>query len=135
MTGQPKSFRDLTAWQRSMAVAKAVYDLTRDWPAEERFGLTGQIRRAAVSVPSNIAEGQGRTGGRQLAQALSVAHGSLCEVETQLLLAQEFGYVTSDSVAPLHQSISETGRIIRGLIQSLGGYGAVREEETRYDID
>ena len=135
MADQPKGFRDLVAWQRSMEVAAAVYNLTRDWPAEERFGLTSQIRRAAVSIPSNIAEGQGRTGSKQLAQALSVAHGSLCEVETQLLLAQELGYVTASTAAPLFRSISETGRIIRGFIQSLGGYGAVREDETHYDVD
>jgi four helix bundle protein len=86
------SYRDLLVWQKGMALAKQVYSLTRSFLEDERFGLIAQMRRAAVSVPSNIAEGQARHGKKEFVQFLSHAEGSLAELDTQLALAIELGY-------------------------------------------
>ncbi len=93
-----RDFRDLLVWQKAMAFAKEVYRLTRTWPKEEQFGLTFQVRKAAVSVPSNIAEGHARQG-REFAHFLSIARGSLAEAECQLLLAVELGYLTTGDLS------------------------------------
>lgn len=85
---------DLRAWQEAMVLVKDVYTITADFPREELFALTSQIRRAAVSIPSNIAEGAARTGHKEFLQFLSISRGSLSELETQLLIAAEIGYVT-----------------------------------------
>ena len=87
-----QSFRDLVVWQRAMQLTVAVYRLTQGFPREEVYGLTSQIRRSAVSVPSNIAEGQGRLGTGEFRQFLGVARGSNCELLTQLEIAQSLGY-------------------------------------------
>jgi four helix bundle protein len=99
-----RGYQDLIAWQKGMALVKETYSLTSSWPAEERFGLTLQARRAAVSVPANIAEGSGRTGVRNLRYHLSIAHGSLCELETHVLLAQELGFTGVTDTDALIQS-------------------------------
>ncbi|MFN7085195.1 MAG: four helix bundle protein [Burkholderiales bacterium] len=90
---------DLAAWQETMRLARATYEITRSFPKEEIYGLSAQMRRAAVSVPSNIAEGAARTGRKEFAQFLGIAKGSLSELETQLLLAADLGYVTRDNEA------------------------------------
>ena len=90
--GEIKSYRDLLIWQKGMAWAKQVYAMTCPFPGDERFGLTAQMRRAVVSVPSNIAEGQARRGRKEFVQFLSHAEGSLAELDTQLTLAVELGY-------------------------------------------
>jgi four helix bundle protein len=87
-----KSFRDLKVWQRSMEMAKAVYRLTQAFPKEEIYGLRSQMRRAAVSIPSNIAEGHGRLGTREYRQFLGIARGSNFELQTQLEIARSLGY-------------------------------------------
>ena len=92
-----KTHEDLDAWKRAMALTKAVYLVTAAWPPEEKFGLTNQVRRAAVSVPSNIAEGFGRKSSKDFSRFLAIAYGSLCESQTQLLLAQRFGYFEQQS--------------------------------------
>jgi carbamoyl-phosphate synthase large subunit len=103
-TQKPKHYKDLLVWQKGMLLAKLVYDLTRSFPADERFGLTAQLRRAAVSVPSNIAEGQARHGTGEFLQFLSHAQGSLAEIETQLLLAVDLGVAKQlDVEAPLKE--------------------------------
>ncbi len=83
-----RSYGDLIAWQKVMDLVSEVYRVTKDWPREEMFGLTSQVRRSAVSIPSNIAEGQGWTGPKEFVHHLSIAHGSLCEAETQLIIAR-----------------------------------------------
>lgn len=88
-----KSYRDLEAWQAAMDLVVNIYNITSNFPPEEKFGLTSQIRRSAVSIPSNIAEGTARIGGKQLLLFLSYAQGSLAELETQLLIAQKTGLV------------------------------------------
>src|SRR5215217_6994918 len=102
-----------------MVLVRSVYVITTSWPADERFGLTSQVRRAAVSVPANIAEGSGRSGSRELRHGLSVAHGSLCELETQLMIGIDLGFCEPGSGAQALDQAAEVGRIIRGLIRKL----------------
>jgi four helix bundle protein len=118
------SYRDLIAWQKAMTLVKSVYVATSEWPAEERLGLTAQVRRAAVSIPSNIAEGSGRSGTREFRQGLSVAHGSLCELETQILLGVDLGFSDSARASIVMDHAAEVGRIIRGLIRSLDSHSS-----------
>lgn len=117
MAGQ--SYRDLIVWQKSMAMVTKIYQVTEKFPRSESFGLTSQIRRAAVSVPSNIAEGQGRDSAAEFARYLSFAYGSLCEVETQLQIAANLGYVGLNSVKTLFDDTSEIGRMLNGLSRSV----------------
>jgi len=115
------SFRDLIAWQKAMILAQEIYRITAKWPADERFGLTAKLRRAAVSIPSNVAEGSGRSGAREFRHCLSVAHGSLCEVETQLALGVALGFCDPEEGERIQDQAAEVGRIIRGLIRKLDG--------------
>ena len=117
MTSQ--HFRDLAVWQRSMALARGVYALTERFPTGERYGLTSQIRRAAVSVPSNIAEGRGRMTDRAFALFLSQARGSLYELQTQIELASDLGFAPKDSANPLLAEASEIAAMIHGLLSAL----------------
>ena len=116
---QRRGFKDLVAWQKAMELVSVVYRLTSEWPREELYGLTSQVRRAAVSVPSNLAEGHGRTGPREYAHHVSVAYGSLCELETQVLIAEQLGYSDGDTTESLTTKILEVRRLIGGLLRSL----------------
>jgi four helix bundle protein len=113
------SYRDLIVWQKAMALVKDIYRTTQSFPADERYGLTSQLRRAAVSIPSNIAEGQGRAFDREFNQFLSHAMGSLMEVETQLLIAEDLGYLQNDQVVQLLKRTAELGRLANGLMATL----------------
>ncbi len=93
-----RSHEDLDAWKAAMELAKLVYAMTNDWPDDERFGLINQIRRAVVSVPSNISEGAARSSDKDFAHFLDIALGSLAEVDTQFQLAQEFGYTVDTAI-------------------------------------
>jgi four helix bundle protein len=113
------SYRDLRVWQESMALAESCYRLTRGFPREETFGMSSQIRRAAASVPANVAEGYGRENTRTFVQYLRIAQGSLKEVETHLLLAQRVGLVAQTDVeAPMGQC-EAIGKMLRSFIRSL----------------
>jgi len=114
-----RSYRDLVVWQRAMDLVEAVYLATRGWPREERFGLTDQVRRAAVSVPANVAEGQGRGSPRDFLHFCKIATGSLHEVETHLLIAQRLGYLDDPACATLLDQTAEIGRVLHGLKNSL----------------
>ncbi len=114
-----KSYRDLVAWQKAMDLVTAVYRITASFPREEIYGLTSQLRRAAVSVPSNIAEGQGRRGLAEFRHFLRQASGSLMELETQVLIAERLCYMPPDEASELLQSAAEVGKILNGLIASL----------------
>src|SRR5262249_16908753 len=105
-----QNFRDLIVWQKAMSAAFEVYKLTRQFPKEELYVLTAQVRRAAISIPSNIAEGHARQG-REFANSLSIARGSAAEAETQLLLAVQLGYTPADSLAPVVPLLTEVRRI------------------------
>jgi len=112
-----QSFRDLLVWQKAMSLVTDIYRTTREFPPDERYGLTSQIRRAAVSVPSNIAEGQARPTRGEFRQFLGHAKGSLAELETQLLIAENLGYFREPN--DLLAQISEVGRMLSGLLSSL----------------
>lgn len=114
-----KRYRDLLAWQKAMDLVASVYEVSSKFPKAEIYGLTSQVRRAAVSVPSNIAEGYCRSGRREFAHALSISLGSLGEVETQLLVAERLGYLTAQVNEDLMEFSAETGRIIVGLMNSM----------------
>jgi four helix bundle protein len=110
-----RNYRDIIAWQKAMDLCVAKYAATKPWPKEERYGLTNQIRRAAVSIPSNIAEGQGRGSDKEWSQYLRIAYGSLREVETQSLLAGRLGYLNDTTVQAILETAGEVGRLINGL--------------------
>ena len=114
-----KSYRDLVAWQRAMDLVNAIYEITALFPKEELYGLTSQLRRAAVSVPSNIAEGQGRRGPVEFKHFLRQASGSLMELETQVMIAERLCYVTQDSAIGILGLSAEVGRLLHGLMNSL----------------
>ena len=114
-----RHYRDLIAWQKAMDLVVRVYEATKGFPPEERFGLTTQLRRAAVSVPSNIADGQGRHATRDFLLCLSIAYGSLQEVETQLIIARRLEYLEESLQAGLFYLTNEVARLINGLMNSL----------------
>jgi four helix bundle protein len=114
-----KTFRDLLVWQRSMKLAEQVYAATRAFPRSEAFGLTSQVRRAAVSIPSNIAEGHGRETDKNFAQFLIQARGSLCELETQLELACALKMLVPSQSRDLLKETGEVGRMLNGLLRVL----------------
>jgi len=114
-----QSYRDLIAWQKGIELVAASYHVTQTFPKEELYGLTSQLRRAAVSIPSNIAEGQGRKSKAEFRHFLHNAAGSLMEVETQLTISAVLGYLSREKEADLLNRTNELGRIINGLILSL----------------
>ena len=113
------SYQDLKVWQLGMKLAEDCYNLTKPFPKEELFGMTSQIRRAATSIPVNIAEGWGREGTREYIQFLRVAQGSLKELETHLILCQRVDLARQDQVTPMLSICTELGKMIRSLIGSL----------------
>jgi four helix bundle protein len=114
-----KHYRDLIAWQKAMEMVTNVYRLTQGFPKEESYGLTNQLRRCAVSIPSNIAERQGRGEGKDFCHFLRIAHGSKQEMETQLLIAHNLGYINADDTRQIIDASMELGRILTGLLKSL----------------
>ena len=121
MPATVQSYRQLIAWQKSMKLVADIYRVTRTFPKWELYGLVSQLRRAAISVPSNIAEGQGRRSTGEFKHFLGIARGSLLESETQILLALELQYLSSDDSERLLSASAEVGRIINGLMNSLDG--------------
>ena len=109
-------YRDLIAWQKAKRLALDVYRCTRKFPRDEIYGLTSQMRRAAVSVPSNIAEGKGRYSQKELVHFLYLARGSLLELETQLSIARDLDYIDLLAFKTLESETEELGRILNGLI-------------------
>lgn len=117
MSGQ--NYRNLIAWQKAMDLVEEVYRLSALFPPDELYGLTSQIRRAVVSIPSNIAEGQGRNSTNEFHRFLNIAHGSLRELETQLAIAVRLNYVPGESIHSADELCQEAGRLINGLLKSL----------------
>lgn len=111
------TYKDLKVWQTAMDMAVSVYRSTKSFPKEETYGLTIQIRRAAVSVASNIAEGKGRSSDKELLQFLRYARGSLFEVETQIAIAQRLGYMSESESEALMSQAAEVGRLLNGLMK------------------
>ena len=119
MTDGIRSYRDLIVWQKAMELVKHTYLLASGFPAHERYGLADQMRRSAVSIPSNIAEGQARQHTAEFRQFLFVALGSLAELETQTLIAHDVTYLSSKQLHEIETKIGEIRRMIHGLIRQL----------------
>jgi len=115
----PSSFKDLRVWQEAMKFAVSVYRTTSSFPKHELYGLSQQMRRAAVSVPSNIAEGKGHRSDREFRNFLMHARGSLLEVQTELMIAQELQYISTEEGKELLESSDAIGRCLNGLIHSM----------------
>ncbi len=113
------SYRDLIVWQKATAMVTEIYRATHSFPREEMFGLTSRLRRSAVSVASNIAEGQGRLSRGEFRQFLGQARGSLIEMETQLVIAENLGFLSPKMAAGLMDRSGEVSRLLHGLIKSL----------------
>jgi four helix bundle protein len=117
--GAVRSYRDLVAWQRGVELVETTYRLTEHFPQREIYCLARALRASAVSIPSNIAEGQGRRSTREFLHHLSIAHGSLCELETQLLIAERLGYIEREDGESIIGVAAEVGRLVNGLYNSL----------------
>lgn len=114
-----RTYQDLHAWQKSRALCLGIYRATEAFPDHERYGLIAQLRRCSVSVPSNIAEGYGRESPQDFLRFLRTSRGSLYELETQVTLSVDLGYLTPESAQPLFDSITEIRQILSGLIKSV----------------
>ena len=115
----PQSFRQLLVWQKSMLLVEAIYRLTGAFPKDELYGLTGQLRRASVSLPSNIAEGSGRLNSREFLHFLSFARGSNQELQTQLELARRLGLGSLQAIEAAEQQADEVGKMLFALIEKV----------------
>lgn len=114
-----RSYKDLVVWQKGIALAKLIYQLTKNFPSEEKFGLVAQMRRAAVSVPSNIAEGQARHTTGEFIQFISHAEGSIAEVDTQLILSVELKFCSGPAAEPGFALVNEIRRMLNALRRKL----------------
>ena len=117
--GEVRHYRDLLVWQKAVVWVEAIYAVTRRWPTDERFGLISQVRRAAVSVPSNIAEGCARRSTAEFVRFLSIARGSLAEVETQIIIARRLDYLDQSAETSVLEAADEISRMLAGLIAKL----------------
>jgi four helix bundle protein len=117
-----RHYKDLQIWRKGIALTKAVYALTAKFPNAELYGLTAQMRRAAVSVPSNIAEGQARVGTKEFLRSLSHASGSLAELETQAILSVELGYCTAGGIEAILQEIAELQKMLAAIRRKLSSF-------------
>ena len=129
-SGKPQNYRDLLVWQKGISLAKTIYKLTAGFPSEEKFGLISQMRRAVVSVPSNVAEGQARHTSGEFIQFIPHAEGSLGELNAQLTLAAELGFVSSENAQPCAATIDELRRILNGLRRVVSGQNSAARNST-----
>jgi four helix bundle protein len=120
--GSVSSYKELIVWQKSMLLVKEIYILTKDMPDEERFGLTSQIRRAAVSIPSNIAEGWGRNSKGSYINHLKISNGSLCETETQILIIEMLGFLDNSKLNTSKNLLQECSKMLKSIIDKLEAY-------------
>ena len=118
-TNTTRSYKDLVVWQKGIQLAKLVYGLTQAFPSEEKFGMVAQMRRAAVSIPSNIAEGQARHTTGEFIQFISHAEGSLAELDTQLILSMELKFCRESAAKPAFRLLSEIRRMLNALRRKL----------------
>lgn len=114
-----RSYKDLMVWQKAMELAKSICQATQSFPDVQRYILVSQLQRAAISVPSNIAEGYGRSSEKELARFLNIASGSLCELETQLLLAESLGFIEKNELEELTVLSTEVTKMLYGLRRSI----------------
>jgi four helix bundle protein len=116
-----KNYKELKVWQKAYGLCLEIYRITRSFPREERYGLTLQIRRAALSIASNIAEGYGRKTRKEYIQFLYIAYGSMCELETQILISGDLGHIRANDLDILLKDIREVERMLKALIKALEG--------------
>lgn len=114
-----KTYRDLIVWQKAMILVSRVYELTRDFPSEEKFGLQIQIRRCAVSIPSNIAEGYGRNSGNEFSRFLQISMGSLFELQTQIEISYNLKFIKKESLSETYELTREIERMLSSLINKI----------------
>lgn len=114
-----KSYRDLEVWQKGVMLTKVVYQATSSFPSEEKFGLVNQMRRAAVSIPSNIAEGHARASTIEYKRFISIAMGSVAELDTQIISSSDLGFLDKSAKNDLLKQLDDIGRMLRGLHQAL----------------
>lgn len=114
-----KNYKELKVWQTSYQLCLTIYKTTKKFPQNERYGLLSQMRRASLSIPSNIAEGYGRKTTQDYIKYLYIAYGSTCELETQLLLSGDLGYIDKKKLVTSQNSIGEVERMLKALIKSL----------------
>ena len=112
-------YKNLLVWQKAMDLTCAIYEITKNLPDSEKYLLTDQMRRAAVSIPSNIAEGQGRDSANEFYRFLTISHGSLKELETQLILCERLRYLSTEQVQAIMILMAETGRLLGGLLSKI----------------
>ena len=113
------NYRDLNVWKKAIGLTKSIYEATGSFPKSEQFGLTSQARRAAVSIPSNIAEGNARGSRQDYRRCLTISRGSLAELETQLLISADLGYLPADQLTNLLEDLVEVHRMLNALITAL----------------
>ena len=118
-TDKSRSYRDLNVWKLSIELVKDIYHVTTKFPPVEIYGLTNQLRRAAISIPSNIAEGQGRNSFKEFKQFLAIALGSLAELETQLIISHEIGYLNREDSSKLSAALDNIRKMLKALANSL----------------
>ena len=114
-----KNYKELNVWQKSYSLCLHLYKITKGFPKDEMYGLTSQIRRSAVSIPSNIAEGYGRKTTLEYVRFLYIAYGSVCELETQTMISGDLGYVEKESLQKLREEIGDVERMLKAMIKSL----------------
>ena len=119
MDKKVRTYKDLIVWQKSIALVTCVYSLTKQFPADEKFGIVSQINRAVVSVSANIAEGWGRESSKNYIQFLRISRGSLMEVETLMLISKNINYISEQDYLEVNKQIDEVGKILQGLIKSI----------------
>ena len=119
MQNKPQNYKDLVVWQKGIHLAKLIYTITAQFPTEEKFGLVSQMRRAAVSIPSNIAEGQARHTTREFIQFISHAEGSVAELNTQLILATELRFCSVNEIGRTSELLENLRRMLNGLRRKL----------------
>ena len=113
------SYKDLEVWQRSMKLVTSIYGITKLFPKEELYALTNQVRRSAISIPSNIAEGRSKKSTRDFMRFISIAYGSTAELETQLMIGNNLGYITFQKLDPILKELNQIARMLNGLSSGL----------------
>ena len=114
-----KNYKELKVWKKSYELCLEIYRITAKFPKEEKYGLTSQLRRSVVSIPSNIAEGYGRKTTSDYVRLLYISYGSICELETQILLAGDLNLIENDELGTIKENIAEIERMLKALIKSL----------------
>jgi four helix bundle protein len=114
-----KNYKELAVWQKAVSLSIEMYKMTKCFPDVEKFGLTSQLRRAATSIPANVAEGWGRGSTKEYIQFLMIARGSIMELETHCIIARKLSYLSSEQLDAMQTGIEEVGKMLNGLIQSL----------------